>query len=60
MEAGDVIAEVENPEGRLVRVDSVAWNHVLEEHPDLEPFLSDRVVTAFPQGNDPTVGGRRR
>lgn len=101
--AGAAIAEVENPEGRLVRLDAAAWNHVLEEHPELEPFLeetmltiqqpehresdprpgrerysrrggpldwirvvaelangTDRVVTAFPQGNDPTVGGWQR
>lgn len=94
MEAGDAIAVVENPEGRLVRIGAVAWNHVLGEHPELEPFLeetmltiqrpehrepdprpgrerslgwirviaelangADRVVTAFLQSNDPTVGG---
>ena len=38
VEAGDAITEVANPEGRLVRLDTLAWNHVLEEHPELEPF----------------------
>lgn len=103
MEAREAIAEVENPEDRLVRLDTLAWNHVLEEHPELEPFLeetlltvqrpehrepdprpgreryyrrggplawirviaeladgADRVVTAFPQSNDPTVVGWQR
>lgn len=103
MEGDEAIAAVEHPEGRLVRLGATAWNHVLVEHPELEPFLeetmltiqrpehrgsdarpgreryyrrggplawirvvaeladgADRVVTAFPQSNDPTVGGWQR
>jgi hypothetical protein len=41
MQAGDLIAQVANPEGRIVRIDTSAWNHVLEEHAELEPFLEE-------------------
>lgn len=84
-------------------MDSVAWNHVLDQHVEMSEYLADtmaaiempdhrepdvragreryfrrggplrwlrvvtelagdfdRVVTAFPQSNDPQAGGRRR
>lgn len=92
----DVIAETRNPEGRLVQLDQAAWDHVLDEHVEMDGRLAeamaavqapdhrepdprtgreryfrlggplrwirvvtelrgdaDRVVTAFPQSNDP-------
>jgi hypothetical protein len=103
MQAGELIAQVANPEGRTVHLDAAAWNHVLEEHAEMEPFLedamaaiarpdhrepdprpgreryyrlggplgwirvvtelagdADRIVTIFPQSNDPRVGGWQR
>jgi len=94
--ATDIIAEVRNPEGHVVRLDRTAWEHVLDQHvemtdyvaetmtaitapddrePDVRPGREryfyrggplrwirvvtelagdvDRVVTAFPQSNDP-------
>jgi uncharacterized protein YuzE len=96
MACGPVVAEAQNPESRLVRLESHAWNHVLEELSELADHLHevvttirepefrdvdarpgreryfkragplgcirvvtefagevDRVVTAFPQSNDP-------
>src|ERR671922_2022317 len=98
MACGPVVAEAHNPEGRLVRLESHAWNHVLEEHSELAGHLDevvstirepefrdfdaragreryfkracplgwirvvtefagevDRVVTGFPQSNDPRL-----
>jgi hypothetical protein len=45
MGIGEAIAEVENPEGRLVRLYAVAWSHILEEHPELERFLEETMLT---------------
>jgi len=99
-----VIAEVHNPEGHLVRMDEMAWHHVLNQHGEMSEYLAetmstiempdhrepdplragreryfrrggplawirvvteltgsaDRVVTAFPQSNDPRERGWRR
>ena len=98
-----MIAEIRNPEDHLVRMDNVAWNHVLDQHVEMSEYLADtmatvempdrrepdvqagrerffrrggplrwirvvtefsgdfdRVVTAFPQSNDPRAGGWRR
>ncbi len=98
-----VIAENRNPEGHLVQMDDVAWNHVLDQHVEMSEYLAetmatikvpdhrepdtqagreryfgrggplrwirvvtklsgsaDRVVTAFPQSNDPRERGRQR
>ena len=95
-----MIAEIRNPEGHLVQMDSVAWNHVVVEHAEMSEYLAetmaaikapehrepdsragreryfrrggplrwirvvtvfvgeqDRVVTAFPQSNDPLEVG---
>jgi hypothetical protein len=98
-----VIAEIRNPEGHIVQMDDMAWNHVLDEHAEMSEYLaetmgaieapdhrepdpragreryfrrggplqwirvvtvftggSDRVVTAFPQSNDPREAGWSR
>jgi hypothetical protein len=92
----DAIADTETPDGRIVRLDGAAWQHIVASHPGLESQLDlvvdtlrspdhrepdprvgrerffrrggpetwvrvvvefkgsfDRVVTAFPQSNDP-------
>lgn len=99
----EVIAETQNPEGRVVQLHEDAWSHVLEQHVEMEGRLAetmaavhapdhrepdprpgreryfmrggplrwirvvtelhgevDRVVTAFPQSNDPHEVGWRR
>ncbi|MHB1810396.1 MAG: hypothetical protein ACYCU0_14050 [Solirubrobacteraceae bacterium] len=99
----DVIAEIRNPEDRLVQMGKAAWRHVLDEHGEMEAHMAetmaaiqapdhrepdpragreryfrrggplrwirvvteirgdvDRVVTAFPQSNDPFDVGLRR
>jgi hypothetical protein len=39
----DVIAETHNPEGRLVQLDQAAWDHVLDEHIEMD----GRIVEAM-------------
>ena len=34
------IFEVRNPEGHLVRLDEVAWNHVLDQHVEMSEYLA--------------------
>jgi hypothetical protein len=55
MGTGEAMAEVENLEGRLARLYALlAWSHVLEEHPELEPFLEDTVLPfKRPEHRDP-------
>jgi hypothetical protein len=97
-----VIAETRNPDGRVVLLGEAAWNHVLDQHVEMNEHLADtiaairapdhrepdpragreryfarcgplrwirvvtelhgdvdRVVTAFPQSNDPRKVGFR-
>jgi hypothetical protein len=100
MASRPIVAEARNPEGRLVQLDRLAWDHVLEEHAELADHLDDvmrtirgpdfreadprqgrdryfrragrlgwirvvtefagdvdRIITAFPQSNDPRLPG---
>ena len=36
-----VIAEVCNPEGHLVQMDEVAWNHVPDQHGEMNEYLAE-------------------
>jgi hypothetical protein len=103
VQQSDVIAEAHNPEGRLVQLHRSAWDHVLDEHLEMQDYLEDvmaaiidpdhrepdvrpgreryfrrsgplrwirvvtqlagnvdRVVTAFPQSNDPRPRSSQR
>jgi hypothetical protein len=56
------IAKAESPEGRLVKVESRAWNHVIGQHPEME-LLLDQVVRTIerPDHREPDIRpGRER
>lgn len=44
MSERNVIAEVRNPEGHLVQLDDVAWNHVLEQHIEMSEYLAETMT----------------
>jgi hypothetical protein len=102
VQASDLLAEANNPEGHRVQLGRRAWDHVLDEHVEMQDYLDevmaaimspdhrepdvrpgreryfrrggplrwirvvtqfagdvDRVVTAFPQSNDPASRAQR-
>lgn len=62
MRQGGVVAEVRNPEGRLVRLESVTWDHVRDEHPQLGHRLTELMrAIASPDYREPDPrAGRER
>ena len=53
---GNIIAEARNPEGHLVQLDQIAWDHVLEEHVEMRDHLAETMaaITA-PDDREPDV-----
>jgi hypothetical protein len=41
MATNEVIAEVSNPEGHLVQLRRDTWDHVLDEHVEMQDYLED-------------------
>jgi hypothetical protein len=54
-----VIFEVCNPEGHPVRLDEVAWDHVLDQHVEMSEYLVE-TMAALPFGLRITANPIRR
>jgi hypothetical protein len=51
-----VIAEVRNPEGHLVRIDEIAWNHVLDQHVEMNEYLAETMsAIKMPEHREPDL-----
>jgi hypothetical protein len=55
-------AEVRNPEGHLVQMDDVTWNHVLDQHVEMSEYLAETMAaikTPDHREPDPRAGRER-
>ena len=62
MAAGPIIAETQDPDGRTVRLDTRAWNYVLDGHPEMVDYQDDVMeVIRLPdyRDNDERAGRQR-